>query len=178
MRENKTWVIPGIEIRRCSAEDFLQGWVRIPKEVRGRGNIPNRSFARIKVNGKTIFCQIRGSDKHENCVEMGDHYRTLLDLEPGQKVDMTITRLDWVGGKLRTIAMHPNHMMRFGFGFSCAGLTIALIGLITFLLEAALSSMQSAWAWAGWVTIGVTVALTFLVGWLIAMTITIFTSRY
>jgi len=176
MRENKTQVIKGIEIRQCSAEEFLQGWVRIPEEF--RGNIPSPSFARIKVNCKTIFCQIRGSDKHEKCVEMSEYYRMRLGLEVGQKVDMTITRMDWIGGKFRAIAMHPNHLVRFGFGFSCAGLTLGLMGFIAVMLKATLSTIQSTWAWASWVTIVTTLLAAFLVGWLIGMTTTIFTSRY
>jgi len=176
MRGKKTRVIKGIEIRPCLAEEFLQGWVRIPEEF--RGGIDSPSFAKIKVNGKTIFCQIRGSDKHENCVEMSEYYRMRLRLEVGQKVDMTITRLDWIGGKFRAIAMHPDHMVRFGFGFSSAGLTLGLMGFIPVMLKAALSTIQSTWAWTGWVTLGTTVLAAFLVGWLTGMTTTIFTSKY
>lgn len=176
MRENKTQVIKGIEIRQCKAEEFLQGWVRIPKEC--RGGIERSSFARIKINCKTIFCLIRGSDKHEKCVEMSEHYRIRLGLEVGQKVDMTITRIDWIGGKFRAIVMHPDHLVRFGFGFSCAGLTLGLMAFIPVMLKAGLSTIQSTWAWAGWVTIGTSLVAAFLVGWLIGIVTNVFTSRY
>jgi len=176
MKESKTRVIKGIEIRHCKQEDFLQGWVRIPEEV--RGGIPSPSFVKIKVCGKTIFCQVRGQANCENCVEMSEHYRMLLGLEVGQKVDVTITRVDWIGGKLKAIAMHPNHMVRFGFGFSCAGLILGLFGFIPAVLKAALSTIQSTWAWASWTTLGTTVLVVFLLGWLVGLVTTRFISRY
>jgi len=164
--------ISKVHIKPATKEDALQGWVRIPENL--RGGIPNRSFAKIRTNSKTIFCQVCGTSSTGCIAEINEHYRDLLDIKAGQVLDLDVTPITWFFSKFRALQMHPQHLVRFGFGFSMIGLAVGLLALIIAILPPAISIFGQPWAWAGYVTIGFTLTLALVVGYLIAAAISTF----
>lgn len=176
MRRNKTITISKVSIRHADKDDTLRGWVRIPRNI--RGGIENGSFVKMKANRKSVFCQVRGTTYDGNAIEINEHFRNLLGVEVGQEIDLKVTKIEWIFGKLRAVAMHPEHMVRFGIGFSFLGVLLGCIGLVTAILPSAIQQISSDWAWASWVTLGAILALTLFVGWIIGMVASIFTAEY
>jgi hypothetical protein len=97
-----------------------------------------------------------------------------LDIKAGQVLDLDVTPITWFFSKFRALQMHPQHLVRFGFGFSMIGLAVGLLALIIAILPPAISIFGQPWAWAGYVTIGFTLTLALVVGYLIAAAISTF----
>lgn len=171
----KTVHLEGIKIKQASERDILQGWIRVPEHLR-RG-IPNASFAKIKVDKKTVYCQIRGTPSSERAAIVNEHYRDLLGVKDGQEVDLDITRLKWIFGKIRALPMHPDHLVRFGFGFSFIGLFMGMIALIVALLPYTIKSFATSWSWAGYVTLITLLIVAFFIGYLISAAVEMFRNR-
>ena len=166
--------ISKIIIRKSKESEVLQGWIRIPEEI--RGGIPNGSFVKIRVNKRVVYCQLSGTSSEERIAIVNEHYRDVLGIEAGQELDLEITPVKWIFGKLRAFAMHPNHLVRFGFGFSFIGLAMGMIALIVALLPYAIISIGHPWEWAGWVTIISLLVVALIVGYLIGAVVQIFRS--
>lgn len=172
MRRRNTVHIYQVHIKIAKEEDALRGWVRIPESI--RGGIPNGSFVKIRTYNRAIFCQVRGSSSTGNIVEMNEHYRDLLSIKAGQELDLNIIPQKWFFGKVRALSMHPEHLVRFGFGFSLISVAIAILALLIALLPSAIGSFGKSWAWAGWVLIFFLLTLAFLFGFLINAAIAMF----
>lgn len=155
--------------------DTLQGWIRIPEEL--RCGIPNAAFSKVRVNNKTVYCQIRGTPSKERIIIMNEHYRDLLGVKDGQEIDLDIIELRWIFGKIRSLPMHPDHLVRFAFGFSIIGLVMGLIALTVALLPHAIRSLGTDWSWAGSFTLVTLIVLLLIVGYLIGAVVDMFRSR-
>ena len=108
-KEAKTILLEGIQVKQASERDILQGWIRIPEHL--RGGIPNAAFVKIKVDSRTVYCQIRGTHSSEHTVIINEHYRDLLGVKDGQDINLYVTRLKWIFGKIRALPMHPDHLV-------------------------------------------------------------------
>lgn len=162
-------------VKKANPQDALNGWIRIPESI--RGGIPNASFSKIRANNKTIYCQICGTLSSERVVIMNEHYRDLLGVKDGQEIDLYITHLKWIFGKIRALPMHPDHLVRFGFGFSLIGLFMGMIALIVALLPYAIKSFATSWSWAGYVTLVTLLVVAFFIGYLISAAVDMFRNR-
>jgi len=176
MCRNKTIAIQQIEIKKAQREEALMGWIRIPRSI--RGDIENRSFIKVRPSSKTIFCQLRGTTEEGNFIEMNEHYRDLLGVQAGQEVNLKITEIAWIFGKLRALAMHPDPVARFAVGISLASVILGILGFVIAVLPAIINALASTWTWAGWVSIGILVFLSLVIGWAIGMVTSIFASKY
>ena len=174
-KEVKTVHLEGIRIKQASERDILQGWIRVPEQL--RGGIPNAAFVKLKVTHKTIYCQIRGTSSSEHAVFMNEHYRDLLGVKDDQEVNLTITQLKWIFGKIRALPMHPDHLVRFGFGFSFIGLIMGMIALMVALLPFAIKSLATSWSWAGYVTLITLLIVAFFIGYIIRAAVEMFRNR-
>lgn len=161
-----------VHIKQARNQDVLQGWVRIPESI--RGGIPNGSFVKIRTNDKAIFCQVRGTSSKKHIAEINEHYRDLLGIKMGQELDLDITPQKWFFGKVRALPMHPQHLVRFGFGFSLIGVAMGMLALIIALLPFAIGSLGKPWAWAGYVSIVFLLVLAFFVGFFVNAAIATF----
>lgn len=161
-----------VRIEKSSEEDALEGWVRIPENI--RGGIKNGCFVKIRANNRTIFCQVRGTPSTENVAFVNEHYRDLLGIKAGQELDLDIAPRRWFFGKVRALTMHPQHLVRFGFGFSLVAISLGLLSLIIALLPFAIRSLGGSWAWAGWVSIASTLAAAWFIGYFIKAAISTF----
>lgn len=166
--------IDKVGIRKSSESEVLQGWIRIPEEI--RGGIPNGSFVKIRANRRVVYCQLRGTSSKERIAIVNEHYRDILGVEAGQELDLDLTPIKWIFGKLRALPMHPDHLVRFGFGFSFVGLVMGMVALIIALLPYAIRSIGSPWEWAGWVSIISLIVIALIVGYLMGAVVQIFRS--
>lgn len=163
--------ISDITVRKSGESEALQGWIRIPEEI--REGIPNGSFVKIRANKRVVYCQLRGTSSEERIAIVNEHYRDVFGIEAGQEVDLDITPVTWIFGKLRALAMHPDHLVRFGFGLSFVGLAMGMIALIVALLPYAVISIGRPWEWAGWVTVITLAVLALIIGYLIGAAVQI-----
>lgn len=162
-------------VKKAISQDTLKGWIRISETI--RGGIPNASFSKIRANNKTIYCQIRGTSSSERVVIMNEHYRDLLGVKNGQEIDLCVTHLKWIFGKIMALPMHPDHLVRFGFGFSLIGLFMGMIALMVALLPYAIKSLVTTWSWAGYITLVILLVVAFFVGYLISAAVEMFRNR-
>ncbi|MBA7689570.1 hypothetical protein ES703_98078 [subsurface metagenome] len=128
MHHRNTVHLHNVRIELAREGDALQGWVRVPEGM--RGGIPNKAFVKIQTHNRAIFCQIHGSLSTENIIEMNEHYRDLLAIKGGQELDLDIIPQKWVLSKMRALSMHPQHLVRLGFGFSLISVDIGIVALI------------------------------------------------
>lgn len=176
MCRNKAITISQVTIRKAQREEALMGWIRIPRTI--RGDIENRSFIKVQPNSETIFCQLRGTTEGGNFVEISEHYRDLFGVQAGQEIDLRITEIGWIFGKLRALAMHPDPVVRFAVAISLTSVTLGILGFLIAILPASINALTSAWAWAGWASLGIIVLLSLVVGCAIGMVTSIFASKY
>ena len=155
-----------VRVVEAEEKDVLQGWVRVPEGT--RGGIQNKSFVKIQTQNQAIFCQISGTRLTGNIIQMNEYYRDLLSLKEGQVLDLDITPQKWIFSKIRALSMHPQHLVRLGFGFSLISVAIGIVALIISLLPIAIDSFGESWAWAGWVLIIFLLILAFFFGFLIS----------
>jgi hypothetical protein len=176
MCRKKTITISRVIIKKAKKEDAFMGWIRVPRAI--RGDIENRSFIKVQPNNKTIFCQLRGTIKEGNFVEINEHYRDLFGVQVGQKMDLKITEIGWLFGKLRALVMHPDPVVRFAVAISLTSVILGILGFLIAILPASINALTSTWAWAGWVSLGIIVLLSLVVGYAIGLVTSMFTSKY
>jgi len=159
-------------VKQAQKEDALQGWVRIPEHI--RGGIPNGAFVKISAYGNAIFCQVRGMSSEDHVMQMSEHYRDLLGIKADEELDLDIVHVRCFLSKVRALPMHPEHLVRFGFGFSLVGLVLGVLALFVTLLPYCIDSFGEDWAWAGYVCLVFLFALLGLEGYLISAAVTLF----
>lgn len=161
-----------LHIFSADKEDIRKGWIRVSEKT--RGYIPSASYVRIKANGRTIYCQIRGTNKGEGLIEINEWYRSLLgwDNTP-ESADFEFKQVG-LSGRLHALSMHPDDIVRIGTGLGLLSVGLGLLSVFFTTVSASISLFGGEdfeWGLAGLV---VSLFMMFFVGYLIMAGVSIF----
>jgi len=113
--KNNTLHVSKVVVTKSTDQDALQGWIRIPEEI--REGVANGSFARIRVDTEVVVCQVRGANHKGRVAAINEHYRQALRIEAGQRSGLgdKTRRVDiW---QAKSVINAPGPLGAVGLGF-------------------------------------------------------------
>jgi len=129
------------QIGPCRLGEEDKGWIRVSKEL--RGGIKNRAFVKLCANGRSVRCQIRGTEAGEVRVLMSEYYREqLLGQEelPKEAIHICGEEGRWLS-RLRSHGSHPDAVVRAAFGLGLLSISLGLVALVVAAFPSALSHL-------------------------------------
>lgn len=126
-------------IFEAKPDDKYKGWIRVSNDL--RKDIPNRAYVKVIANNRRVYCQIRGTQRKAERVEMNEWYRNALGWTdpPKEEVELTIKEVGFFG-RIGALAHHPDDIVRVG---AALGMISVGLGLLSVILAISITEIVS-----------------------------------